>query len=76
MPDGWRKIKRGLFESTDGHWHIANLWKVTTELRHRWLVAQCNASGSGWSIHDGDHAILHDARADVRSLADITPGTP
>jgi hypothetical protein len=27
MPAGWRKIERELFESVDGHWHIANPWK-------------------------------------------------
>ena len=58
MTDRWRKFDRGLFESPDGQWRIANPWKLTTELRHRWLVAERRASGSGWSMHDGDHATL------------------
>jgi hypothetical protein len=62
MPDDWRKIERGLFESADGRWRIANPWRLTTELRHRWLVAQCRADEGGWHMHDGDHATLHDAR--------------
>lgn len=70
MPDGWRKIERGLFESADGHWRIANPHKLTTELRHRWLVAQRHSSGAGWCMHDGDHATLHDARAYVEGLRD------
>jgi hypothetical protein len=67
MADSWRKIERGLFESPDGHWRIANPWKLTTELRHRWLVAERRASGSGWCMHDGDHATLQDARAYVEA---------
>ena len=67
MPDGWRKIDRGLFESADGQWRITNPWKLDTELRHRWLVAERRASGSGWSMHEGDHATLHDACAYVNS---------
>jgi hypothetical protein len=63
--EGWRKIERGLFESADGEWRIANPYKLTTELRHRWLVAQRRSGGSGWCLHDGDHATLHDARAYV-----------
>ena len=55
-PEGWRKIDRGLFESADGQWRIANPWRLTTELRHRWLVAERSSSGSGWCMHDGDHA--------------------
>jgi hypothetical protein len=38
MPERWRKIERGLWESADGQWRIANPCKLTTELRHRWLV--------------------------------------
>jgi len=45
----WRKIERGLFESADGRWRIANPYKLTTELRHRWLVAERRSSGSGWN---------------------------
>ena len=60
-PEGWRKLDRGLFESADGQWRIANPWRLSTELRHRWLVAERRSSGSGWSMHDGDHATLHDA---------------
>jgi hypothetical protein len=30
MAEGWRKIERGLFESGDGRWRIANPWKLTT----------------------------------------------
>ena len=63
--EGWCKIERGLFESADGQWRIANPYKLTTELRHRWLVAQRRSGGSGWCLHDGDHATLHDARAYV-----------
>ena len=66
-PDGWRKIDRGLFESADGQWRIANPWKLDTELRHRWLVAERRASGAGWSMHDGDHATLHEACAYVKT---------
>jgi hypothetical protein len=69
MADGWRKIERGLFESSDGQWRIANPWKLTTELRHRWLVAERRASGSGWCMHDGDYATLQDARAYVEARA-------
>ena len=67
MPETWRKIERGLFESADGQWRIVNPYKLTTELRHRWLVAERRASGSGWFMHDGDHATLHDARAYVEN---------
>jgi hypothetical protein len=75
-PDGWRKIDRGLFESADGQWRIANPHKLTTELRHRWLVAQRRASGSGWCMHDGDHATLHDARAYVAALSNaVSPAS-
>jgi hypothetical protein len=69
MPDGWRKIERGLFESADGQWRITNPWKLNTELRHRWLVAQRRTSDSGWRMHDDDHATLHDACAYVAELA-------
>jgi hypothetical protein len=64
-PGGWRKIEHGLFESGDGQWRICNPWRLTTELRHRWLVAERRANGSGWCMHDGDHATLHEARAYV-----------
>jgi len=67
MADGWRKIEHGLLESPDGEWRIANPWKLKTELRHRWLVAERRSSRSGWSMHDGDHATLHDARAYVEA---------
>ncbi|MGH2943760.1 MAG: hypothetical protein ACRDLN_13405 [Solirubrobacteraceae bacterium] len=70
MPDGWRKIDRGLFESPDGRWRICNPWKLRTELRHRWLVAQRRGDGAGWHLHDTDHATLHDARAYVCALDD------
>jgi hypothetical protein len=49
MPDDWRKIERGLFESADGRYRIANPYKLTTELRHRWLVADRRSSGTGWT---------------------------
>lgn len=65
VADGWRKIERGLFESADGQWRICNPWKLTTELRHRWLVAERRSEGWGWNMHDGDHATLQDARAYV-----------
>jgi len=70
MGDDWRKIDRGLFESPDGLWRIANPWRLNTELRHRWLVAQRRSDGAGWHMHDGDHATLHDARAYVATLDD------
>ena len=73
MPDGWRKIDRGLWESVDGQWRITNPHKLTTELRHRWLVAQRRSSGSGWNMHDGDHATLQDARAYVAGLSNAVP---
>lgn len=73
MADRWRKIDRGLFESADGQWRIVNPWKLSTELRHRWLVAQRRSSGSGWCMHDGDYATLHDARTYVENL---TPEQP
>jgi hypothetical protein len=38
---------------------------LTTELRHRWLVAERDSSGSGWCMHDGDHPTLQDARVYV-----------
>jgi len=75
MSDGWRKIDRGLWESADGQWRIANPYKLTTELRHRWLVAQRRSSGSGWNMHDGDHATLQDAHAYVAALSDAVPPT-
>jgi hypothetical protein len=52
MLGDWRKIDRGLFESADGQWRIANPWRLTTELRHRWLVAERRSTGSGWNLHD------------------------
>jgi hypothetical protein len=67
MADGWRKIERGLFESSDGQWRMVNPWKVNTELRHRWLVAERNSTGSGWSMHDRDHPTLQDARVYVEA---------
>jgi len=67
MTDEWRNIERGLFESPDGQWRIANPWKLRTELRHRWLVAERRSSGTGWCMHDGDHASLEDARAYVEA---------
>ena len=67
MPDGWCKLDRGLFESADGQWRITNPWKLDNALRHGWLVAERCASGSGWFMHDGDHATLHDACAYVGS---------
>jgi hypothetical protein len=73
MRDDWHKIKRGLFESADGHWRIANPYKLTTELRHRWLVAERRTSGSGWNLHDGDHATLHDACAYVETVTGHAP---
>ena len=68
VSEDWRKIDRGLFESPDGRWRISNPWRQETELRHRWFVAQRRASGSGWSMHDGDHATRHDARAYVDTI--------
>ncbi|MCA1699855.1 MAG: hypothetical protein LC790_13505, partial [Actinobacteria bacterium] len=47
--------------------------RPTTELRYRWLVAQRRSSGSGWCMHDGDHATLHDARTYIERIADVTP---
>jgi hypothetical protein len=64
---GRRKIERGPFESADGQWRIANPWKPTTELRHRWLVAGRRAGGKGWRMHDGEDATLEDARAYVEA---------
>ena len=72
MAEDWRRIDRGLYESPDGHWRIANPWKLRTELRHRWLVAERRSSGLGWCMHDGDHATLHDARAYVAGLKALT----
>jgi hypothetical protein len=70
MGEDWRKIDRGLFESPDGRWRISNPWKLKTELRHRWLVAERRSDGVGWHLLDGDHATLHDARAYVAGLDD------
>lgn len=70
MADGWRKVDRGLFESLDGQWRICNPWRLKTELRHRWLVAQRRSDGAGWNMLDDDHATLHDARAYVAALSD------
>jgi hypothetical protein len=72
-PEDWRRIEDGLFESADGQWRIANPRKVTTELRHRWLVAERSSSGSGWCMHPCDHATLQDARAYVEALGDAAP---
>ena len=41
--------------------------RPTTELRHRWLVAERRTSGSGWNMHDGDYARLQDARTYVEA---------
>jgi hypothetical protein len=68
MRGAWRKTERGLFESADGHWRIANAWELNTELRHRWLVAERRSSSSGWNRRDGDHVTLHDACAHVENL--------
>jgi hypothetical protein len=73
MSEDWRKIERGLFESPDGRWQIANPWRLSSELRHRWLVAERRGGGSGWCMHDGDHATLDNARAYVEGVADMTP---
>ena len=70
MSDDWRKIERSLFESADGQRRIVNQWKLNTELRHRWLVAERDSTGSGWCMHDGDHATLHDVRGYVETLND------
>ena len=72
MAEDWLRIDRGLYESPDRHWRIANPWKLRTELRHRWLVAERRSSGSGWCMHDGDHVTLHDARAYVAGLTALT----
>jgi hypothetical protein len=42
--------------------------RPTTELRHRWLVAERRSSGTGWCMHNGDHATLHEARAYVEAI--------
>jgi hypothetical protein len=73
MPNDWRNIERGLFESPDGQWRIANPWKLKTELRDRWLVAERHSSGSGWCMHDGSHATLDEARSYVEGLGELTP---
>ncbi len=73
MRDDWRKIERGLFESSDGQWRIANPYKLTTALRHRWLVAERRSCGLGWNLHDGDHATLQDARAYVETVTGHSP---
>jgi hypothetical protein len=73
MPDDWRNIERGLFESPDGQWRIANPWKLKTELRQRWLVAERRASGKGWCMHDGSHATLDEARSYVEARGVLTP---
>jgi hypothetical protein len=70
MGEDWRKIDRGLFESPDGRWRISNPWKLKTELRHRWLVAERRSDGVGWHLLNGDHATLYDARAYVAGLDD------
>jgi hypothetical protein len=70
MADDWRKIDRGLLESSDGQWRISNPWKLRTEMRHRWFVAQRRSDGAGWYMHDADHATLHDARAYIAALND------
>lgn len=67
MPDGWHRIERGLFESANGQWRIANPWKLNTELRHRWFVAERDSTGSGWYMHDGNHATMREARAYVET---------
>jgi len=72
MAEDWLRIDRGLYESPDGQWRIANPWKLRTELRHRWLVAERRSSGSGWCMHDGDHATLHDGRAYVAGLTALS----
>jgi hypothetical protein len=51
----------------DARRRIANPWRLDTALRHRWLVAERRASGSGWAMHDGDHATFHDACAYVKT---------
>lgn len=75
MAEDWRKIDRGLFESPDGRWRISNPWRLETELRHRWFVAQRRSDGAGWQMHDGNYATLHDARAYVATLDDGVAAT-
>lgn len=72
MPNDRRKIDRGLYESPDGQWRITNPLKLNTELRHRWLVAERRASGSGWCMHEGDHATLRDACLYVEARQRVT----
>jgi hypothetical protein len=60
IAEDWSEIERGLYESTDGQWRIANPWKLKTELRKRWLVAERQSSGSGWYMHDGDYDTLRE----------------
>jgi hypothetical protein len=69
MVGDWRKIERGLFESADARWRIVNPWKLSTELRHRWLVAERRSDSRGRNMHDGDHATLHDACVYADGLA-------
>jgi len=86
MADGWRKIERGLFESADAQWRIANPWKVSTELRHRWLVDRAASSLAcrpaalqrvGLVHARGRPRTLHDARAYVEAHPDLTlPASP
>jgi hypothetical protein len=45
----------------------SRLLRPSTE-GHRWLVAQRRSDETGWHMHDGDHATLHDARAYVDGL--------
>jgi len=36
MRDDWRKIERGLFESSDAQWRITNPYKL---IGHPWLAS-------------------------------------
>jgi hypothetical protein len=40
MVGDWRKIERGLFESTDGRWRIVNPWRPA---RPRWVAGEGGA---------------------------------
>jgi hypothetical protein len=50
MPEGWRKIDRGLWESADGQGRITNPYKLTTELWHRWRDSRGAGQGSDIAV--------------------------
>ena len=57
----WRKVKAGVYETSDGRWRVLNPWQMDTSIRHRWIVQE-HIDGE-WFAHDDDYATMREARA-------------